>query len=152
MFLYRPARYVGVSRGRFRRFDLKTDARNLCHRKISPSAKFVSRRKHNVRVSQPPDLALCESRHAKHRSLVVARSRMKRSVLHPTRRSNVMPALSKVAARHFAGCRIRNRAVRRGAQDNAKYPSVKPHEHVLCHGTWYGRRGQHTLMCRPCRH
>ena len=66
VLLSRPVNYVGVSRGWFRGFDSKTDTRNLFDRKFSPGTKFVTRRKSDVHVSQAPDLALCESLHAKH--------------------------------------------------------------------------------------
>ena len=66
VFLSRPVRYVGVSRGWLRGFDSKTEARNLCDRKFSPGTKFVAQRKSDERVSQAPDLALSESLHAKH--------------------------------------------------------------------------------------
>jgi len=112
-----PVNYVGVSWRRFRGLDSKPDARNLCDRKFSPGTNFVAQRKSDVLVCQAPDLALCESLHTKHRSLVVTRGRVECPWLHPTRRSGVMPALSEVAARHFAGCRIRSQAAQRDAQN-----------------------------------
>ena len=66
VLLSRPVNYVGVSGGWLRGFDSKTDPHNLFDREFSPGTKFVTRRKSNVRVSQGPDLALCESLHAKH--------------------------------------------------------------------------------------
>lgn len=118
MFLSRPVGYVGVSRGWFPGFDSKTDARNLCDRKFSPGTKFVAQRKSDEHVSQPPDLALCESLHAKHRSLVVTGGRVERRRFHPAGGSGVLPALPEVAARYFAGRRIRSQARQRDAQDN----------------------------------
>jgi hypothetical protein len=118
VLLYRPVRYIGVSRGRFRGFDSKTDGRNLLDRKFSPGTEGVAWRKDDVCISEAPDLALCESLYAKYRSLLIVRDRVERLRLHPTPRNGVMPALAKVPARYFTGHRIRSQATQRDAQDN----------------------------------